>query len=71
MLSPASRGNFTNIFKSTDKTAEHIIHYGCFYGKDKKIDEKMRYTNTFVYIDDSGAYIMRWKIQCIEAFPAG
>ncbi len=52
-----------------------FINSGCFYGKDKKIDGKMRYANTFIYIDDGGAYIMRWqgqgKIECIEAFPTG
>ncbi|MCZ7382793.1 MAG: metallophosphoesterase [Candidatus Methanoperedens sp.] len=52
-----------------------FINTGCFYGKDKKIDGKMRYANTFIYIDGGGAYIMRWqgqgKIECIEAFPTG
>lgn len=52
-----------------------FINSGGFYGKDKKIDGKMRYANTFIYIDDGGAYIMRWqglgKIECIEAFPTG
>jgi UDP-2,3-diacylglucosamine pyrophosphatase LpxH len=52
-----------------------FINTGCFYGKDKKIGGKMRYANTFIYIDDGGAYILRWlgegKIECIEAFPAG
>ncbi|MFZ3059135.1 MAG: hypothetical protein WA102_05280 [Candidatus Methanoperedens sp.] len=52
-----------------------FINSGCFYGKDKKIDGKMRYANTFIYIDDGGAYILRWlglgKIECIEAFPTG
>jgi len=52
-----------------------FINTGCFYGKEKKIDGKMRYANTFIYIDDDGAYIMRWqglgKIECIEAFPTG
>jgi hypothetical protein len=38
-----------------------------------KTEEKTRYANTFVYIDETGAYILRWngcgKIDCIEAFP--
>jgi hypothetical protein len=32
----------------------------------------VRYTNTFIYLDESGAYILKWhssgKIDCIEAF---
>jgi UDP-2,3-diacylglucosamine pyrophosphatase LpxH len=50
-----------------------FINSGCWVKeKDCIIDGKQRYTNTFVYIDESGAYILKWndgKIDCIEAFP--
>ncbi len=49
-----------------------FINSGCWTGKDDNINGKMRYTNTFIYIDEGGAYIMKWlgqgKINCIEAF---
>ncbi len=52
-----------------------FINSGCWTGKDTLIDGKQRYANTFVYIDDSGAYIFTWrscgKIDCIEAFEKG
>lgn len=60
---------------NTDTGNRLFINSGCWYGKDKLIDKKMRYSNTFIYIDDSGAYILRWRsfgnIECIEAFPEG
>ncbi|VVB93492.1 Calcineurin-like phosphoesterase superfamily domain protein [uncultured archaeon] len=50
-----------------------FINTGCWIGKDDVINGKQRYANTFVYIDGSGAYIMKWlgcgNIRCIEAFP--
>ncbi|MFZ2410236.1 MAG: hypothetical protein WAW23_01565 [Candidatus Methanoperedens sp.] len=50
-----------------------FINTGCWVGKDDVIKGKQRYANTFVYIDESGAYIMKWQgcgnIRCIEAFP--
>lgn len=60
-------------FASSFKTPEKLfINSGCWYGNEKPIGNNWRYTNTFVYIDESGAYLMRWtdsdKIECIEAF---
>ena len=48
-----------------------FLNSGCWFDTDTNFNGKMRYTNTFIYIDDTGAYIMRWlgngKIECIEA----
>ena len=49
-----------------------FLNTGCWIGNDTEIDGKMRYANTFIYIDESGAYILKWsddEISCIEAFP--
>lgn len=58
----------------SDKGKKLFINSGCWVGKDTEFDGKMRYANTFVYIDEGGAYILTWrgdgKIDCIEAFPA-
>lgn len=49
-----------------------FINSGCWVGRDTYLNGKMRYANTFVYLDESGAYIMKWldsgKIKCIKAF---
>jgi len=49
-----------------------FLNSGCWVGTDTEFNEKMRYVNTFIYIDESGAYILKWhhsgKINCIEAF---
>jgi UDP-2,3-diacylglucosamine pyrophosphatase LpxH len=49
-----------------------FLNSGCWVGKDDYINLKKRYTNTFIYLDESGAYILTWrgsgKIECIEAF---
>lgn len=59
----------------SDKGKKLFINSGCWVGKDTEFDGKMRYANTFIYIDDDGgAYLLRWrcgKIECIESFPAG
>ncbi len=56
-----------------DKINKIFINTGCWVGKDEVIKGKQRHTNTFVYIDDIGAYILKWQgcgnISCIEAFP--
>ncbi len=43
-----------------------------YTGINKQIGNERRYSNTFVYIDESGAYLLSWinkdKIECIEAF---
>jgi UDP-2,3-diacylglucosamine pyrophosphatase LpxH len=49
-----------------------FINSGCWVGIDRKLNGKMCYANTFVYIDETGAYILKWlgsgKITCTEAF---
>jgi UDP-2,3-diacylglucosamine pyrophosphatase LpxH len=49
-----------------------FLNTGCWYGTDTNFDGKMRYANTFIYLDEIGAYILTWrgsgKIDCIEAF---
>lgn len=61
--------HFASFFKTPEKL---FINSGCWYGDEKQIDNNWRYTNTFVYIDESGAYLLSWinkdKIECIEAF---
>jgi hypothetical protein len=56
-----------------DKRSKTFINTGCWIGKDDVINGKQRYANTFVYIDENGAYIMKWQgcgnIRFIEAFP--
>lgn len=65
--------HFADFFgPNTDTKNRLFINSGCWYGKDKFIDKKKRYSNTFVYIDEGGAYILRWcgsgNIECLEAF---
>ncbi len=66
------------VFGHTHFASSHVgkkklfINSGCWVGEDSIIDDKQRYTNTFVYIDENGAYILKWgkgKIACIEDFP--
>jgi UDP-2,3-diacylglucosamine pyrophosphatase LpxH len=49
-----------------------FLNSGCWVGKDKDINGIKCYANTFIYLDETGAYILTWrgpgKIECIEAF---
>ena len=49
-----------------------FLNSGCWVGEDAELSGNMRYVNTFIYLDESGAYTLRWlgsgKIECIEAF---
>jgi UDP-2,3-diacylglucosamine pyrophosphatase LpxH len=38
-----------------------FVNTGSWVGVDEDIDGEMRYSNTFVYIDDGGAHILRWN----------
>jgi UDP-2,3-diacylglucosamine pyrophosphatase LpxH len=38
-----------------------FVNTGSWVGVDEEIDGEMRYSNTFVYIDDSRAHIIRWN----------
>jgi hypothetical protein len=55
----------------SNKRKKLFINSGCWTGKDIEINGKTRYANTFVYLDESGAYILKWvgpeNIECIEA----
>lgn len=60
---------------NTEAGKKLFINSGCWTGKDSIIDGKQRYANTFIYIDENGAYTLTWrssgKIECIEAFTEG
>ncbi len=60
---------------NTEAEKKLFINSGCWTGKDSIIDGKQRYANTFIYIDENGAYTLTWrgsgKIECIEAFTEG
>jgi UDP-2,3-diacylglucosamine pyrophosphatase LpxH len=49
-----------------------FLNSGSWVGTDKEINGKKCYANTFIYIDEAGAYILKWQeageIECIEAF---
>lgn len=49
-----------------------FLNSGCWVGTDTDFNGKTRYSNTFLYLDESGSYILTWrgdgKIDCIEAF---
>lgn len=57
---------------NSEKGKKLFLNSGCWVKADEEINGKMRYVNTFIYIDDSGAYILTLrgsgKIECIEAF---
>lgn len=56
--------------KKDEKKEKLFVNSGCWVGTDEDFNGKTRYTNTFIYIDKSGAYIMRWcgsgKIDCVD-----
>lgn len=70
--------HFASYYELKSNTGKKLfINSGCWTGEDletdnKAPDDKIRYANTFVYIDESGAYIMKWlgtgNIKCIKAF---
>ena len=49
-----------------------FLNSGCWVGADKVINGKKCHANTFIYLDETGAYLLKWrkagKIECIEAF---
>lgn len=49
-----------------------FLNSGCWVSTDTELNGKMRYVNSFIYLDESGAYILTWrgsgKINCIESF---
>lgn len=65
--------HFADSGELIDKARKKIfINSGCWVGTDICLNGKMRYTNTFIYLDESGAYILKWlnsgEINCIKAF---
>ena len=56
----------------TDYDNKLFLNCGCWVGTDTNFDGKMRYTNSFIYLDETGSYILTWrgdgKIDCIEDF---
>ena len=56
----------------TDDDNKRFLNCGCWVGTDTNFDGKMRYTNSFIYLDETGSYILTWrgdgKIDCIEDF---
>lgn len=49
-----------------------FLNSGCWVGTDTELNGKMRYVNSFIYLDENGAYLLTWrgsgKINCIESF---
>lgn len=65
--------HFASSYEHNTKTGKKLfLNSGSWVKKDEKIDGKVRYSNTFIYLDEGGAYILTWrgcgKIECIEAF---
>lgn len=56
----------------TEAENKLFLNSGCWTGTDTEFNGIMCYINTFLYLDETGAYIMTWRgsgeINCIEAF---
>lgn len=64
--------HFASSYKGEKAGGKLFINTGSWVGIDDEIAGKWRYANTFIYLDESGAYILKWQdegIKCIEAFP--
>ena len=55
----------------TEAGKKLFLNSGCWIGTDTEFNGTICYVNTFIYLDESGAYILTWrgygKIECIEA----
>lgn len=65
--------HFASSYELKSKVRNKLfLNCGCWVGKDKYINGKKCYTNTFIYLDETGAYLLTWrgsgKIECIKAF---
>jgi UDP-2,3-diacylglucosamine pyrophosphatase LpxH len=65
--------HFASSYELRSKVKKKLfINSGCWVKTDENIDGNMRYANTFIYLDEIGAYILTWheagNIECIEAF---
>lgn len=56
----------------TEAGKKLFLNSGCWIGKDMEFNGTLSYVNTFIYLNEIGAYILTWrgsgKIECIEAF---
>ena len=67
-----TRPHFASSYELRSEAGKKLfLNSGCWVGIDTEFNGKMRYVNTFIYLDESGAYILTWrgdgKINCIEA----
>jgi UDP-2,3-diacylglucosamine pyrophosphatase LpxH len=53
--------HFASHYEGGSGKEKIFVNTGSWVGVDEEIDGEMRYTNTFVYIDDSKAHILRWN----------
>ncbi len=65
--------HFASSYELRSETGRKLfINSGCWVGIDRDFNGNLSYTNTFIYIDESGAYILKWRspdeINCIKAF---
>jgi UDP-2,3-diacylglucosamine pyrophosphatase LpxH len=55
----------------TEAGKKLFLNSGCWIGTDTEFNGTICYVNTFIYLDEIGAYILTWrgsgKIECIEA----
>lgn len=65
--------HFASSFElKTEAGKKLFLNSGCWMGTDMELNGIICHTNTFVYLNESGAYILKWcgsgKIECLEAF---
>jgi len=65
--------HFASSYELKTETGKKLfLNSGCWVGSDIEYNGITCYANTFLYLDESGAYIMTWRgsgnIECIEAF---
>ncbi|MDF0589950.1 UDP-2,3-diacylglucosamine diphosphatase [Candidatus Methanocrinis natronophilus] len=58
--------HFASSYQGEAGKKKLFINSGSWVGEDEEIDGKMRYSNTFIYIDEAGAHILRWKGGVVE-----
>lgn len=65
--------HFASSYQLKNEDEEKLfLNSGCWAGKDARLNGMMCYVNTFIYLDESGAYILSFRgsgeIECLEAF---
>jgi len=53
--------HFASSYRGGSGKEKIFVNTGSWVGVDEEIDGEMRYSNTFVYIDDQRAHILRWN----------